>query len=384
MKKMHNSFEYHRSFACIDLTAIKENFDALKSLVRPETKVMAVMKADAYGHGAVRVAKTLEGKADYFAVADIEEALELRENGIENPVLILSYTSLYQYEILINNNLIPTIYSLEDASRLSAVSVKLGKKCVVHIAVDTGMNRVGFVDSPESADIIEKISCLPNIEVEGIFTHFACADSKDKTSALAQKERFDTFIRLLESKGVDIPLKHCCNSAATIDFDSHYNMVRIGISLYGLYPSDEVMEERVALKPAMEVISHIIHIKDVEAGVGIGYGHTYVTSEKRKIATVCIGYADGFSRAFSNKGYVLIRGKKAPVIGRVCMDQIMVDITDIDGVNVGDYVVIMGENGSETITAEQLGEMCGSFNYEIICTFMPRVVRMYYENGEIV
>ncbi len=384
MKKMHNSFEYHRSFACIDLTAIKENFDALKSLVTPETKVMAVMKADAYGHGAVRVAKTLEGKADYFAVADIEEALELRENGIENPVLILSYTSLYQYEILINNNLIPTIYSLEDASRLSAVAVKLGKKCVVHIAVDTGMNRVGFVDSPESADIIEKISCLPNIEVEGIFTHFACADSKDKTSALAQKERFDTFIRLLESKGVDIPLKHCCNSAATIDFDSHYNMVRIGISLYGLYPSDEVMEERVALKPAMEVISHIIHIKDVEAGVGIGYGHTYVTSEKRKIATVCIGYADGFSRAFSNKGYVLIRGKKAPVIGRVCMDQIMVDITDIDGVNVGDYVVIMGENGSETITAEQLGEMCGSFNYEIICTFMPRVVRMYYENGEIV
>jgi len=384
MKKMHNSFEYHRSFACIDLTAIKENFDALKSLVTPETKVMAVMKADAYGHGAVRVAKTLESKADYFAVADIEEALELRENGIENPVLILSYTSLYQYEILINNNLIPTIYSLEDASRLSAVAVKLGKKCVVHIAVDTGMNRVGFVDSPESADIIEKISCLPNIEVEGIFTHFACADSKDKTSALTQKERFDTFIRLLESKGVDIPLKHCCNSAATIDFDSHYNMVRIGISLYGLYPSDEVMEERVALKPAMEVISHIIHIKDVEAGVGIGYGHTYVTSEKRKIATVCIGYADGFSRAFSNKGYVLIRGKKAPVIGRVCMDQIMVDITDIDGVNVGDYVVIMGENGSETITAEQLGEMCGSFNYEIICTFMPRVVRMYYENGEIV
>lgn len=384
MKKMHNSFEYHRSFACIDLTAIKENFDALKSLVGSETKVLAVMKADAYGHGAVRVAKTLEDRADYFAVADIEEALELRENGIKNPVLILSYTSLYQYEILINNNLIPTIYSLDDASRLSAVAVKLGKKCTVHIAVDTGMNRVGFVDSPESADVIEKISRLPNIEVEGIFTHFACADSKDKSSAMAQKKRFDDFIGLLEAKGIDIPLKHCCNSAATIDFDSHYNMVRIGISLYGLYPSDEVMAERVALKPAMEVISHIIHIKDVEAGVGIGYGHTYITNEKRKIATVCIGYADGYSRAFSNKGYVLIRGKKAPVIGRVCMDQIMVDITDIDGVNVGDYVVILGENGSETITAEQLGEMCGSFNYEIICTFMPRVVRMYYENGEIV
>lgn len=384
MKKMHNSFEYHRSFACIDLTAIKENFDALKSLVGSETKVLAVMKADAYGHGAVRVAKTLEDRADYFAVADIEEALELRENGIKNPVLILSYTSLYQYEILINNNLIPTIYSLDDAARLSDVAVKLGKKCTVHIAVDTGMNRVGFEDSPKSADTIEKISRLPNIEVEGIFTHFACADSKDKTSAMAQKKRFDAFLELLKAKGIDIPLKHCCNSAATIDFDSHYNMVRIGISLYGLYPSDEVMAERVELKPAMEVISHIIHIKDVEAGVGIGYGHTYITNEKRKIATVCIGYADGFSRAFSNKGYVLIRGKKAPVVGRVCMDQIMVDITDIDGVNVGDYVVILGENGNETITAEQLGEMCGSFNYEIICTFMPRVVRMYYENGEIV
>ena len=384
MKKIHNSFEYHRSFACIDLTAIKDNFDAVKSLVGSETKVMAVMKADAYGHGAVRVAKALEDRADCFAVADIEEALELRENGIKNPVLILSYTSAYQYETLIENNLISTIYSLEDAARLSDVASKLGKICKVHIAVDTGMNRVGFESRPESVDVIEKISRLPNIEIEGVFTHFACADCEDKTSANTQKKRFDDFIELLEAKGINIPLKHCCNSAATIDFDSHYDMVRVGIALYGLYPSDEVMADKVTLKPAMEVISHIIHIKDVEAGVGIGYGHTYVTSEKRKIATVCIGYADGFNRAFSNKGYVLVRGKRAPVIGRVCMDQIMVDITDINGVNVGDYVVILGENGGETLTAEQLGEMCGSFNYEIVCTFMPRVVRVYYENGEIV
>lgn len=384
METINKSFEYHRSCACIDLTAIQNNFDALKSCVSQSTKTMAVIKADAYGHGAVRVAKALESRADYFAVADIEEAMELRENGVDKPVIILSYTSEFQYEMLINNNLITTVSSFADAKKLSDIAVNLGKNCVVHIAVDTGMSRIGFPDNGESADIIAKICALPNIDAEGIFTHFACADCRDKTSAMLQRKRFDSFLELLSEKGVIFPIKHCCNSAATIDFDSHYDMVRIGISLYGLYPSDEVMAERVKLKPAMQVISHVIQVKDVEKGTGIGYGHTYIAPEKRRIATVCIGYADGYKRAFSNNGYVLIRGKKAPVIGRVCMDQIMVDVTDINGVSVGDYVVIMGEAGSEKITAEQLGEMCGSFNYEIICTFMPRVIRVYYENGEVV
>lgn len=381
---MQKSLKFHRSFARINLTAIKNNFDSLRNLIQPGTKTMAIVKANAYGHGAVRVAKTLVNRADYFAVADIQEALELRENGIENPILILSYTSTYHYEELIENEIIPTVYSLEDAVKLSQTAVEMSKKAVIHIAVDTGMNRIGFKDCDESADIIKKISQLPNIEIEGVFTHFACADCKDKSFVNVQKQRFDNFISSLEKREINIPIKHCCNSAATIDCDSHYDMVRMGIALYGLYPSDEVMQDKVTLEPAMEVVSRIIHIKDVEAGEGIGYGHAYITPEKRKIATVCIGYADGYNRAFSNKGCVLVNGKRANVVGRVCMDQIMIDITGIDGANVGDQVIIMGEQNGGRITAEELGEMCGSFNYEMICTFMPRVNKIYYENGKMV
>ncbi|MBQ2841844.1 MAG: alanine racemase [Clostridia bacterium] len=377
MNTAYRSSEYHRSFVRINLDAIRDNFDALKKLLRPETGTMAIVKANAYGHGAVRVAKELESKADYFAVAALEEAMELRENGINNPILILAYTSPCQYETLIENNITATLYNYDEAKMLSETAERLGKKAVVHIGVDTGMSRIGFADSKESAQIVENISKLPYIEIEGIFTHFACADSKDKTSALFQKNRFDEFISLLESKNINIPVKHACNSAAMIDLDCHYNMVRMGIALYGLYPSDEVMTDKVVLTPAMEVISHVIHIKDVEPGVGISYGHTYVTSEKRRIATVCIGYADGFDRAFSNIGYVLINGRKAPITGRVCMDMIMVDITEIDDVSVGDDAIIMGKSGDAEITAEELGTMCGTINYEVICTFMPRVTRIY-------
>ncbi|MBQ2847681.1 MAG: alanine racemase [Clostridia bacterium] len=382
MEIKHNSLEYHRSFVRVNLAAIRSNFDALKRCLKPETKTMAIVKANGYGHGSVRVAKELKDQADYFAVAALEEAMELRENGIKNPILILAYTSPSQYEELINNNLITTIYSLDDAKMLSETAERLKKKAVIHVAVDTGMGRIGFSDCEKSAETIETISKLPYIEIEGIFTHFACADMSDKTSALEQKKRFDDFVSLLESKNVNIPVKHVSNSAAIIDLDCNYDMVRMGISLYGLYPSDEVMADRVKLTPAMEVVSHVIHIKDVEPGIGISYGHTYVTAEKRRIATVCIGYADGYNRAFSNKGYVLINGKKAPITGRVCMDQIMVDVTDIENVNVGDDAIIMGKRGDAQITAEELGEMCGSFNYEVICTFMPRVTRLYYENND--
>lgn len=382
MRSKYNSLEYHRSFVRVDLSAIRSNFDALKDILRPETKTMAIVKANAYGHGSVRVARELESRADYFAVAALEEAMELRENEIKKPILILAYTSPSQYEELINNDIIATVYSLDEAKLLSQTAEKLGKKAVIHVAVDTGMGRIGFFDNEESIGIIEEISALPYIEIEGVFTHFACADMSDKTSALHQKERFDNFIRALESRNINIPIKHASNSAAIIDLDCNYDMVRMGISLYGLYPSDEIMAERIKLTPAMEVVSHVIHIKDVEPGIGISYGHTYVTAEKRRIATVCIGYADGFNRAFSNKGYVLINGKKAPITGRVCMDQIMVDVTDIDDVRVGDDAIIMGENHGAIITAEELGAMCGSFNYEVICTFMPRVTRVYYEDGK--
>ena len=383
MNSNHKYHDYHRSFACIDLDAIKSNFDSLKSRVPSSVKTMAVVKANAYGHGAIRVAKALEKKADYFAVAVIEEAIELRDGGIKNPILILSYTSPYQFEALINNELIPSVYRYEDAEMLSQEACRLGKTAVIHIAVDTGMSRIGFKDSEKSADTVKKISELPNIRVEGIFSHFACADAEDKACALGQKKRFDNFISMLEERGVTIPVKHICNSASIIDFDFSYDMVRMGISLYGLYPSDEVKKDSVSLTPAMEVVSHIIHIKEIEAGTGVGYGHIYIAPEKRKIATVCIGYADGFNRAFSNKGYVLINGKKAPITGKVCMDQIMVDITDIKDAKIGDHVIIMGSSNGETITAEQLGQMCESFNYEVVCTFMPRVMRLYYENGEL-
>lgn len=381
---MHKSLKFHRSFAKIDLSAIKSNFVALKECIPEGTKTMAIVKANAYGHGAVRVAKVLADMADYFAVADIQEALELRENGIKNPILILSYTSSYHYEELVDNGIISTVYSLNDALKLSHIAVEMNKKALVHIAVDTGMNRIGLKDTEESADIIKRISGLSNIVIDGVFTHFASADCKDKTFMHTQQQRFNKFIESLEKRGLNIPIKHCCNSAAIIDSDCHYDMVRMGIALYGLYPSDEVMTEKVELKPAMEVISRIIHIKDVEAGEGIGYGHAYVTPEKRRIATVCIGYADGYNRAFSNKGVVLVGGRRANVVGRVCMDQIMIDITGIDDASVGDRVVIMGEDKGGKITAEELGEMCGSFNYEMICTFMPRVNKIYYENGEIV
>lgn len=380
MNKNIDKLHYYRSYARINLSSIRHNFDQLRALLADETKTMAVVKADAYGHGSVEVAKTLEGRADYFAVADIAEAVELRENGISAPILILSYTSPYQYEELINLDLTATVYSFDDAKKISDTAVRLGKTAKIHIAVDTGMSRVGFKDSEESADTVKQISELNNIFVEGLFSHFACADCEDKSSAYAQKERFDKFILMLEERNIDIPVKHFCNSAAAIDLDCHYDMVRLGISIYGLFPSDEIHRKDLDLRPAMEIVSHIIHIKEIDEGTPVGYGHTYIAPSKRKVATVCIGYADGYQRAFSNKGVVLIRGRRAPIIGRVCMDQIMIDITGIDGVNVGDYVVIMGRNGDEVLSAEELGELAGSFNYEIICTFMPRVIRTYSDD----
>lgn len=375
--------EYHRSFACVDLGKIKNNFNAIKNHIKPETKVMAIIKADAYGHGARRVARVLEGNADYFGVADIEEALVLREDGIRTPILILSYTSPTRYSQLLYNNLTACIYSYDEAVLLSEEAKKIGKIAKIHIAVDTGMSRIGFNDTEDSAEIIEKISKLENIETEGIFSHFARADEKDKGFAFTQKERFDSFVSLLENRGVTFKIKHISNSAAIIDLDFNYDMVRMGIALYGMYPSDEV-EKKLRLSPAMEVISHVIRVNEIEAGVGVGYNHLFIAEKKITVATVCIGYADGYNRSFSNKGIVLVNGKRARVIGKVCMDQIMVDVTDIPDVRVGDSVVIMGRSGDEFLSAEELGELSGSFNYEVICTLMPRVTRIYCENGEII
>lgn len=383
MPEKHVYPYYHRAFAKIDLTAIEENFDSLKKRVKDGVKVCSVVKADAYGHGSVQVAKTLENRTDYFAVAALEEAVVLRNAGVAKPILILSYSSPYQYPILLEKDIIPTIYNFDEAQEFSNAALKYGKKAPIHIAVETGMGRIGFPDTEKSADTVAKISQLEGITLEGMFSHYAKADFADKTAANSQTERFDRFIKLLADRGVEIPVKHLCNSAGIIEFDKQYDMVRMGISLYGMYPSDEVQKSRVTLKPAMQVVSHVIHLKTVEKGTGIGYGHIYVADSEKKIATVCIGYADGYRRCLTGIGYVLINGKKAPIRGKVCMDQIMVDVTDIPDVKVGDHAVILGKSGDEEITAEALGEMCHSFCYEVVCTFMPRVKRLYYRNGEL-
>ena len=384
MPNEHTYPYYYRTFAEIDLSAIEFNFDSLKNRVQPGVKVCSVIKADAYGHGSVQVARVLEDKTDYFAVAALEEAVVLRDAGIKKPILILSYSSPYQYPILIEKDITPTIFNYDEAFELSNAAMKYGKKVPVHIAVETGMGRIGFADTEESADIVRKMTLLDGITVEGMFSHYAKADYFDKTTADSQTARFDRFIGLLEDRGVFIPIKHLCNSAGIIEFDKQYDMVRMGISLYGMYPSDEVQKDRVPLKPAMQVKSHVIHIKTVTPGTGIGYGHVYIADSERKIATVCVGYADGYRRCLTGVGYVLINGKKAPIRGKVCMDQIMVDVTDIPDVKVGDHAVLLGKSGDEEIAAEALGEMCHSFCYEVVWTFMPRVRRVYYKNGELV
>ncbi len=368
---------YHRAYSRTNLDAIGHNFKELASLCGEEVKKCAIVKADAYGHGAVTVSKFLEDKADYFAVACFEEAIELRKAGIGKPVIILGYSDYSQFREITEFNITATIYRYEDALALDKVAKDIGKKAAIHVAVDTGMGRIGFEYSEKSADIVKEISKLENICLEGIFSHYAKADYEDKTSAKKQTERFIRFLEELEKREVSIPIKHICNSAGIIDLDSHFNMVRMGIAIYGCYPSDEVMKERVNLHPAMEVISHVIHVKDVPEGTPIGYGHSYITDSKKTIATISIGYADGFSRSLSNKGYVLIRGEKAHVVGKVCMDQIMVDVTDIDGVCVGDEAIILGKSGNREITAEEIGALSGSFNYEVLTTFMPRVTRIY-------
>ncbi len=369
--------KYHRSYAKIDLSAISSNLFAVKSCLNPGVKAMAVVKANAYGHGILEVSVHIESEVDYFAVATIEEALALREGGIKKDILILSYTSPSDYEALIDNNITATIYNKNEAELLSSLAAQRGEKAKVHLAVDTGMGRIGFDLNVKSADEIKEISELEGIYLEGLFSHYATADCEDKTDCRLQCESFKGFIGLLEKRGVKIPLKHICNSAGAMENEEQFDMCRIGIALYGLYPSDEVKKEKIRLLPAMEVFSHVVHLKTVPKGFKVGYGHIYEAPSERKIATVCIGYADGFRRSLTGVGYVLIGGKKAPLVGKVCMDMIMVDVTEIENVSVGERVVVLGKSGEEEITAEALGEMSGSFNYEVICSFSPRVTRIY-------
>ena len=374
-----------RIYAEINLDTICKNVNETKNKVGEKVDVLAIIKADAYGHGALRVARALsEIGINNFGVATAEEAIQLRKHGIYANILLLDYAFEESYTELIENNITSTVFEYNHAKKLNDIAGILGKKADIHIKLDTGMGRIGFIPSEESFDIIKKIYELDNITVSGIYTHFACADMTDKTMTHRQIDIFDSFCEKLENGGVHIPVKHLCNSAGIMEFSSAYaNMVRNGIITYGLYPSDEVDKNNIKLSPAMSIKSHVVYVKEVEENFTVSYGATYVTSGKTKIATIPIGYADGYPRSLSNKGRVLIKGKSAPIIGRVCMDQMMVDVTDIDDVKQGDVVTIVGTDGDEKITVEELSAMSGSFNYEFVCNVNKRVPRVYIKNGKV-
>ena len=370
---------YLRCYAEISLEAIGHNIREVKKRLPEGVKLLGVVKANAYGHGAVPVASYLENQVDYFATATIEEAIELRENAISAPILILGYVSPSQYGDLVEYDITQTIDSYAQALALEKEAARQNRKAKAHLAVDTGMTRIGFQVTEHDADEAAKIADLPHIELEGMFTHFSCADQEDKTYCSMQMEKYDKMTALLAERGVTIPLRHICNSAGIMEFDDHrFEMVRSGIITYGIYPSEEVKKERLDLIPALSWKSHVIHVKEVGPGIGVSYGATYVTEKPMtRIATVSAGYADGYPRALSNQGCVLIHGKKAPIIGRICMDQMMVDVTDIPDVQVEDVVTLVGTDGDETITIEEIANPAARFDYEMLCDISSRVTRVY-------
>lgn len=369
-----------RVCAYINLDNAVFNMESMHNNISADTKMMAVIKTDGYGHGAVAIAK----KIDYlpylygYAVATIEEAIELRENGITKDILVLGFVFPEDFELVLKYDISLAMFKLDVAKKLSEIASKQNKTAKVHIKVDTGMSRIGFKVCTDSYNDVKAIYDLPNIQTVGIFTHFAKADMTDHTPTYLQIEKFNSFIKECENLGVDFSIKHCSNSAGIIDFpEANFDMVRAGITLYGLLPSDEVTKDVVPLKPLMELKSHITLIKEIDKDTAISYGGTYVSTEKRLIATVPVGYGDGYPRSLSNKGYVLIKGQKAYITGRVCMDQFMVDVTDIAGVNEYDEVTLIGKDGDEIITMETLGDISGRFNYELACDISKRVPRVY-------
>ena len=367
------------TFVLVDLDAIEANYDAIQK--KAGVPVMAIIKADAYGHGAVQVAQLLHGKCGFFGVATLQEALQLRQAGIREKILVLGPMPTAAFPEAVAQEIRPVLFTWEDALALSEAACRQQKTAAFHFAVDTGMGRIGFPPTEESAALCAAIAKLPGLEAEGIFSHFACADSRDHSFAQRQAEDFDRFCRMLQERGVSVPLKHMNNSAGIIHFSQHYDIVRAGIILYGISPSDETNTSALALRPALQWHSRISHIKLMEAGRPIGYGATFVTTGPTRVATVAVGYGDGYRWNLSGRFYVLIRGKKAPILGRICMDQLMVDVSAIPDAVIGDTVVLCGTSGEETITLEQLSRTAGSFPYETACSISHRVPRFYYQNG---
>ena len=364
----------------IDLDALRHNFDLVRQKVGG--KVMAVIKADAYGLGAVAVARALEDRCAFFGVANIAEALELRNAGIHTPILILGRVPVSAYPMAIREDIRTSIFIYEDAVALSEEASRQGKTALFHFAVDTGMSRIGLQATEENADLCVKIASLPNLQAEGLFSHFAGADCADLTGARQQAELFATFDAMLKARGLSIPIRHMNNSAGIMNFDTGYEMVRSGIITYGMYPSDEVSPELLPIQPVMQWITRVAYVKTLPAGRQISYGGTYTTTKDTIVATLPVGYADGYRRSLSGIGYVLIHGKKAPVLGRVCMDQIMVDVTDIPDVQLDDTVVLIGRSGDEAITVDAMAAATGTINYEIVCGLSRRIPRAYYQGGK--
>lgn len=373
---------YDSTWVNIDLDAISDNFDAI--CAKAGAPVMAIIKADAYGHGAIPVARLLESRSAFFGVSSMTEALELRKAGITIPILILGHTPVEAYPDAIREGIRPAIFHYEDALALSAAATLAGKTAPFHIALDTGMSRIGFQITEENADLCARIAALPGIYAEGLFSHFATADCADLSRARQQAKQFARFDHMLKTRGVNIPIRHLDNSAGIMNFGCHYEMVRSGIVTYGMYPSEEVAPELLHLKPALKWCSRITHLKTLPAGREIGYGGTYTTVKDTAVATIPVGYADGYRRNLSGKFHVLIRGKQAPILGRICMDQIMVDVSEIPEAAIGDIVTLVGRDGRAEIPIETIAARADSFNYEFACGISRRVPRYYLKGGKVV
>ena len=372
---MYNS----NSYVTIDLDAILHNFRLLKE--KAGKKILAVVKADAYGHGAVAISKLLETECDWFGVSSAAEALELRKAGIQKSILILGHINPAAFPAIVAADIRPTIFSLEDGQALSQEALRQGKTAKFHFAVDTGMRRIGVQVTQGDADLCLQIAKLPGLQAEGVFSHFATADEEDLSATRQQAAAFEQFCQMLEARGLTGLIRHLDNTAGILNFGCHCDMVRAGISLYGLAPSDQ-LSDVLPFKPAMQWYAQVSHVKTVAAGAPVSYGGHYVTTKPTRIATVSAGYADGYRRSLSGNFYVLIRGEKAPILGRICMDQFMVDVTHIPQVTPGDRVVLMGTEGNETISAEALGSAADSFHYEQICDISRRVARVYLQDGK--
>lgn len=377
--------KYNRVVSEINLDAIAHNTKQIRKIVNDKTDIMVIIKADAYGHGAVEVAKVaLYNGASALGVAISDEGIQIRNNNINVPILILGYTPEAKIDEVIKYNLIQTVFTYEMAEAISKVATKLEKIAQIHIKIDTGMSRIGFLPNDKAIDDIIKISKLKNIEINGIFTHFATSDEIDKSFTYKQAQIYQNFVNKLEALGVYIPVKHVSNSGAIIDLPEFaFNMVRAGIILYGMYPSEDVDKSKIDLKPAMSLKTQVSYIKEISANNPISYGRTYYTKSNTKIATIPVGYADGYSRALSNKGRVLINDEYANIIGRICMDQFMIDVTHIPNVNIGDDVILIGEQNNKAVTAQEIARLIGTINYEVVCMISKRIPRVYIKNNAI-